>query len=99
MFVNGQRVVCINDTFPPNISALYRELPVKDREYIIRDLYPANTFGGEPEVGVRLAGMYNPPPPHWNCKDELGFSADRFAPLEPSAVQEKANEQRDLVPG
>jgi hypothetical protein len=82
MFVNGQHVVCINDTFPPGVRGLYRDLPKRDVEYVVREVYLGTT--GKPDdadVGVLLVGLHNPPPPHYRCREEMGFSAHRFAPL------------------
>ena len=37
--VKGQKVVCVNDTFPASIRALYQQLPVKDNIYTIREVF------------------------------------------------------------
>ena len=37
--VKGQKVVCINDTFSPTIRALYKQLPVKDHIYTVREVF------------------------------------------------------------
>ena len=37
--VKGQKVVCINDTFTEFIRAIYRQLPVKGKTYVIREVF------------------------------------------------------------
>jgi hypothetical protein len=37
--VKGQRVVCINDSFTQFVRALYKQLPVKDKTYTIREVF------------------------------------------------------------
>jgi hypothetical protein len=37
--VKGQKVVCVNDTFSPTIRALYKQLPVKDNIYTVREVF------------------------------------------------------------
>ena len=39
MFQTGQKVVCINDTFTPSIRALYKQLPIKDNIYTVREVF------------------------------------------------------------
>jgi hypothetical protein len=34
----GDKVVCVDDKFPPDISKLYDALPVKDTTYVVRDI-------------------------------------------------------------
>ena len=34
----GDKVVCVDDKFPPDISKLYTALPVKDVTYVVRDI-------------------------------------------------------------
>ena len=38
--VKGQKLVCINDVFVDSIRAIRTELPVRERTYIIRDVFP-----------------------------------------------------------
>ena len=38
MFEPGARVVCVDDRFPPGIRDIFNALPVKGREYVVRDL-------------------------------------------------------------
>jgi len=84
--IKGQRVVCINDTFTPTIRALYQQLPVKNDTYTIREVFLGRekiVRGGETAtVGLLLEELKNPPDPFHQGNQELGFSSERFAPLE-----------------
>ena len=83
--VKGQKVVCINDTFSPTIRALYKQLPTKDNIYTIREVFLGRekiVRGGETAtVGLLLHELTNPPDPFHQGQQELGFSSERFAPL------------------
>jgi hypothetical protein len=50
-FQTGQRVVCINDDFPPIIHQLYHQLPTKGVTYTVREIFMGRanvaTFKGE----------------------------------------------------
>lgn len=102
--VKGQRVVCINDTFPPFIRSLYRQLPVKGETYRIREVYLGRekiVKGGDTAtVGLLLEELHNPPDPFHQEQQELGFSSERFAPLEelpPGEAAEEHEEELELV--
>ncbi|MDZ4289595.1 MAG: hypothetical protein U0984_16640 [Prosthecobacter sp.] len=96
MFKNGQRVVCINDDFEPWVYDLYRALPKKDKTYTIRAVAAGRSnpkfavnddaelqlTGAEFDIMVLLKELNNPDDPHSSVKQELGFRAERFAPLE-----------------
>lgn len=84
MFITGQKIVCINDTFAPGIAALYTMLPKKDTVYVVRGA----TVGvhhdgkGNREEGVftvYVVGLTNPCAPSGR---ERGFLSDRFRALE-----------------
>ena len=83
--IKGQKVVCINDTFPEIIRAIYKELPVKDNIYTIREVFLGRekiVKGGDTAtVGLLLHELKNPPDPFHQGEQELGFSSERFAPL------------------
>ena len=80
----GQSVVCIDDTFHPEIAKLFVALPRKNQVYVIREI----TLGinaltlEEGEVTVPFVGLHNPRsnvPPY----PERGFRhQDRFRELE-----------------
>jgi len=84
--VKGQKVVCINDQFGEFIRALYTELPVKGRTYTIREVFLGREKivkgGDSATVGLLLQELTNPPDRFHEGKQELGFSSERFAPLE-----------------
>jgi hypothetical protein len=84
--VKGQKVVCINDTFPQIILALYKQLPVKGKVYTVREVFLGRekiVRGGDTAtVGLLLEELKNPPDPFHQGQQELGFSSERFAPLE-----------------
>lgn len=95
----GQKVVCINDTFNAFVKAVYKQLPVKGRTYTIRQVFLGREKivkgGDSATVGLLLEELINPPDPFHAGKEELGFSSERFAPLEelpPAEVEAEAVE-------
>jgi hypothetical protein len=84
--IKGQKVVCVNDTFSPAVRALYQQLPVKGDTYTIREVFLGRekiVRGGDTAtVGLLLEELKNPPDPFHQGLQELGFSSERFAPLE-----------------
>lgn len=95
--VKGQKVVCINDTFPELIRALYKQLPVKGDVYTVREVFLGRekiVKGGESAtVGILLEELKNPPDPFHKGREELGFSSERFAPLEELPPEEAEEEE------
>ncbi|MEO5960748.1 MAG: hypothetical protein ABIZ49_01540 [Opitutaceae bacterium] len=95
--VKGQKVICINDTFSPTIRALYKQLPVKDNIYTVREVFLGRekiVRGGESAtVGLLLQELKNPPDPFHQGEQELGFSSERFAPLNELPDEEAAVEE------
>lgn len=95
--VKGQKVVCINDTFTPVILALYKQLPVKGDVYTIREVFLGREKivrgGDSATVGLLLEELKNPPDPFHQGKQELGFSSERFAPLEELPAEEAVAEE------
>jgi hypothetical protein len=83
--IKGQKVVCVNDSFPEIVRAIYKELPVKDNIYTIREVFLGRekvVKGGDTAtVGLLLEELRNPPDPFHKGEQELGFSSERFAPL------------------
>jgi hypothetical protein len=84
--MKGQKVVCVNDTFNGFVKAVYKQLPVKGKTYTIREVFLGRekiVKGGESAtVGLLLEELVNPPDPFHKGKEELGFSSERFSPLE-----------------
>ena len=95
--VKGQKVACINDTFTPVILALYKQLPVKGDVYTIREVFLGREKivrgGDSATVGLLLEELKNPPDPFHQGKQELGFSSERFAPLEELPAEEAEQEE------
>ncbi|MEM1442873.1 MAG: hypothetical protein AAGF67_11065 [Verrucomicrobiota bacterium] len=96
MYQQGQRVVCIDDSFEPWVYDLFKALPKKDSVYTVRSVKPgrsnpqflvdedANLSIGAAEYDILLLleELVNPDDPHSTIQQELGFRAERFAPLE-----------------
>lgn len=78
----GQKVVCVDDKFPPEVAQFYKSLPKKDQIYVIREVKIGVNWKAEPgEVCVYLVGLVNPrsdTPPF----PERGFNSERFRPLD-----------------
>ena len=94
--VKGQKVVCIDATFSEFVRAIYTQLPTKGKTYTIREVFLGRekvVNGGESAtVGLLLLELHNPPDPFHAGRQELGFSSERFAPLEelpPEEVEEE----------
>ena len=87
MFESGDRVCCANGDFDPLAKYLYRDLPIKDSVYTIRECTIGRTRTGSPDKGVSylvlLVEVTNGPDPyqHPSRAEELGFRSDRFAPM------------------
>lgn len=96
MFQNGQRVVCIDDRFDPWVYDLYTSLPRRNGTYTVRALGVGRSnpqfaldaearlhvTGADPDLLILLEELHNPDDPHSTIRQELGFRAERFAPLE-----------------
>ena len=83
--VKGQKVICVNDLFSPTVRALYKQLPVKDTIYTVREVFLGREKivkgGDSATVGLLLEELVNPKDPFHQGEQELGFSSERFAPL------------------
>lgn len=97
--VKGQKVICINDTFSPAIRALYQQLPVKDNIYTVREVFLGREkivkAGDSATVGLLLEELKNPPDPFHQGEQELGFSSERFAPL--NELPDEKVEEEEVV--
>ena len=97
--VKGQKVVCINDTFFPTVRAIYLQLPVKDNIYTVREVFLGReriVKGGDTAtVGLLLEELTNPKDPFHQGEQELGFSSERFAPL--NELPDETAEVEDVV--
>lgn len=107
MFAKGQKVVCVNDEFPPLASLFFKALPVKDAVYTVRATYigrgnytRAESGRKDGEIGVLLEEIINPRDPALKAglNGELGFNSERFAPLQSDVEEAKlAAEKEDAV--
>ncbi len=92
----GSLVVCLDDVFPEWAKKIYTALPVKGEVYTVREMAPGRGVpfvvengkivpngGGDksPEIHLLLEELKNPPDPFCAGR-ELGFKAERFAPIE-----------------
>jgi hypothetical protein len=91
--IKGQKVACINDVFSEFVRAIYLQLPVKGKTYTIREVFLGRekiVKGGDTAtVGLLLDELSNSPDPFHAGQQELGFSSERFAPLEELPAQEE----------
>jgi hypothetical protein len=90
----GDKVVCVDDKFPPDISKLYTALPVKDSTYVVRDIRLGINLTMEGDVSVLLIGLANPKADS-KANLERGFRADRFRPLEELRNEKKASKPEE----
>ncbi len=87
MFEQGEKVVCINDTFESFHRKIYRQLPKKGVVYTVREcsLGRLKTGSSNPGVSYRLLleEISNDLDPYMDeaTAEELGFRSDRFAPI------------------
>ncbi len=99
----GQRVVCINDKFSEMIRAMYTALPVKGKTYTIREVFLGREKivkgGDSATVGLLLEELVNPPDPFFGGLRELGFTSERFAPLEELPDEEAKAESEGVLVG
>jgi hypothetical protein len=90
-FSIGDKVVCVDDKFPPDISKLYDALPVKDTTYVVRDIRLGINLTLEGDVSVLLIGLVNPKADS-KANLERGFCADRFRPLDELRSEQTATQ-------
>lgn len=89
MFMQGQKVVCINDSWSQLTLSYYIALPIKDGVYTIRAIMPGRgnqqtvpPYKFTEEIAVLLEELINPEYGPEGKKTEAGFNAERFVPLE-----------------
>jgi hypothetical protein len=96
----GDKVVCVDDKFPPDIGKLYDALPAKDTTYVVRDIRLGINLTLEGDVSVLLVGLVNPKADS-KAGLERGFRADRFRPLqelrEKQTASNAAEEKKELT--
>lgn len=87
MFINGQKVVCIDGNFPLSVAKFYTVLPEEGKTYVVRGMAPGHALNGDPEIAVYLEGAHNPLSSKAPYR-ERGFKAERFRPLEELTAEE-----------
>ena len=104
MFEPGEKVVCVDDRFHPEIAFLFTALPKKDVVYTVRecDMGRAKWVSAQKgwdsvDMKVLLVELSNPLDPSTlkGCPSELGFAARRFAPL--TDVPNEEVEEMELI--
>jgi hypothetical protein len=103
----GALVVCVDDAFPDWARRIYRQLPVKDEVYTIREVSLGRGVlatkkgtppGSEthPDVRVLLQELTNDIDPLCSHAQELGFKAERFRELE-TGVEESVEVNSEVL--
>ncbi len=86
-FDPGDHVVCVDSRFDRASKALYTSLPVKGREYVVRDVRLGVSINGmDGLVSLLLVGLINPHA-HSKAALERGFNADRFRKVEDAPMK------------
>lgn len=89
MFDVGQKVVCVDGTFPHAVLNYMRNLPKQGNIYTVRDVIPAREWPkaagqmGACTCGILLKECANAPAPHRKEWGECGFAPHRFRELTP----------------
>jgi hypothetical protein len=85
----GQKVVCVDGSFPTWVFRLYQQLPKEGDTYTIRgvsirreDIHSSDSA----TTGILLKEIFNPPDPTSRSGDELAFKPERFRPLEEESI-------------
>ncbi len=88
--------MCIDDSFEPWVFDLFTALPKKNSVYTVRAVKsgrsnPSFAVDDDANLSIQSAEfdilllveeLLNPDDPHSSIQQELGFRAERFAPLE-----------------
>ncbi|MBU6302501.1 MAG: hypothetical protein KGS60_13180 [Verrucomicrobia bacterium] len=95
----GDKVVCINDTWDAWVFDTYNALPEKGEIYTIRSIRAGRPQldGGAAVLTLLLEELENDIDYSHVGGDELGFRANRFAPLN-SMKARRALEEKSSVP-
>ncbi len=91
----GDRVVCINDKWEPWVFDTYNQLPEKGEVYTIRAVRPGrpNLDGGAAVLTLLLEELHNDEDFTHIGGDELGFRANRFAPVTHEKIEASKSEE------
>lgn len=85
MYLPGQKVVCVDDVFPPGILDIYNALPQKNKTYTVRDIVPGQSMNLQEQPAIYLEELHNLPNRHGI---EPGFLCSRFRELDELPNQE-----------
>lgn len=83
MFDLGQKVACVDDSFPAGVNDIFNALPRKGRVYTVRDIVPGQTWDLKGTCAVMLVELENLPNRHGI---EPGFAVHRFRELTPDEL-------------
>lgn len=90
----GQKVVCVDDFFAPEIAMLYDALPLEGVVYVIRAIHEGNNYDdgkAQKVIVLLLVGIVNQAPAKPGGK-ERGFNSKRFRDLEELKDESKQSE-------
>lgn len=87
MFDVGQKVICIDGSFPEAVLLYLRNLPNEGTVYTVRDVIPAQGWKGEGACAILLREVIDPPAPHRKQWGECGFAPQRFRELQPGEAE------------
>jgi len=89
---HGDKVVLVDDNWPPNMEASYDHWPKKGPAYVVRDVFVGTNMDAltmdmrrEDCLAITLIGVVNPKPPYVGAH-ERGFAARRFRKIEEKSV-------------
>ena len=98
----GDKVVLVDDRWPPGTEDLYVQLPFKDIPYIVRSVHMATNLDAlrmdlrrENCMMLLLVGVHNPPSGSNPMAIERGFAARRFRLLD--EMKAEASKQKEAA--
>jgi hypothetical protein len=97
MFEAGQKLVCVDGSFPHAVLNYMKNLPKKGKVYTVRDIIPAQEWAGSETCAVLLVEVVNPPPAHRKQWGECGFAPRRFRELTPEEERAQSHAE-DALP-
>ena len=82
------KVVCIDGKFEPQVAALFQQLPIEGKTYVVRSVHLGLTprepgKSRQSKTKLLLVGIVNP---NANDGKEHGFNAERFRKLDRKSV-------------
>lgn len=95
----NDKVVLVNEAWPPGAEKLYAQFPIKDKVYVVRDVFPATSldplvmdYRREISECLLLVGVVNPSADRPGGK-ERGFDSKRFRKLDEAYDSEVARKE------